>query len=153
MKTLNYSTIIEQTPDKVFAMMINKDCYPDWAKAWGKGMTFVGEWELGEHLSFMDKERGGTKVLIEEFTLGKVIKCRHVALVNPQNIEIQAMDDVMKKWLGTKEIYYFHRYEDSSTRLEVVMETDETFEGMLANWTIALQFLKDLCESNFSKSA
>ncbi|BDX06905.1 hypothetical protein [Planctobacterium marinum] len=147
MKTLNYATIIEQPPAIVFAVMTDKALYPEWAKAWGEGMTYTGEWQLGAHLSFLDEQRGGTKVVIEEFVQDKVIKCRHIAMVSPDNIEIQVMDNTMQKWVDTQENYYFYDHGQNATQLEVEMVTDEMFEGMMANWTIALQLLKVLCES------
>ena len=146
MKTLTYSIDIGKPRDIVFRKMTDKSVYPGWAKAWGEGMTFEGAWKQGDHISFFDQTQGGTKVLIEEIVPNESIKTKHVAMVNPQNIEIELADDMMQKWIGSRENYYFKEKSDNETTLEVVMIADEAFEKMMEAWPKALQLLKEICE-------
>ena len=147
MKTLRYAIIIDQPREQVFEIMINKALYPEWAKAWGEGMSWEGQWAEGKHISFFDQERGGTKVLIESFTPSEEIKAIHVAMVNPNNEEVALTDEMMKKWIGTREEYYFRKTGKATTTLEVVVLTDEVFEKMMDTWQLALKYFKALCEA------
>ncbi|MEO1001754.1 MAG: SRPBCC domain-containing protein [Cyanobacteria bacterium J06638_7] len=147
MKMLTYSIVISKPQDVVFKTMTDKSVYPGWAKAWGEGMTYEGEWKQGEHISFFDQTQGGTKVLVEEIVPNESIKTKHVAMVNQQNIEIELADDMMRKWIGSQENYYFKEKSENETTLEVVMITDEAFEKMMEAWPKALQLLKEICEA------
>ncbi len=147
MKKLTYSITINKPHDFVFSKMIDKSVYPGWAKAWGEGMTYEGEWKEGEHISFFDHTHGGTKVIVEEIVPNESIKTRHVAMVNPQNVEVELTDDMMRKWIGSQENYHFRKKSEAETTLEVVMIADEAFEKMMDAWSQALQLFKDICEA------
>lgn len=147
MKKLSYSIKIKKPVNFVFEKMTNKSVYPAWAKAWGEGMTYEGEWKEGQHISFFDKTQGGTKVLVEHVVPNETIMMKHVAMVNPQNIEVAVTDEMMRKWIGSREDYYFKREREDVTTLEVVMLADEAFEEMMNAWSQALQFFKEICEA------
>lgn len=70
-----------------------------------------------------------------------------VAMVNPQNIEVALTDEMMQKWIGSREDYYCMRESDDVTILEIVMLADEAFEEMMNAWSQALLLFKDLCEA------
>lgn len=147
MKTLTYSITIDKPREVVFQTMTDNSLFPEWAKAWGEGMICAGEWKEGEHISFFDQTQGGTKAFIEELVVNEFIKTKHVAMVNPKNHEVELTDEMMRKWIGSREDYYFREKSEKETILEFVMITDESFEKMMEAWPEALQFLKDICEN------
>ena len=147
MKKLTYSIKINKPVNLVFEKLIDKSVYPAWAKAWGEGMTYEGEWKEGQHISFFDKTRGGTRVLVESVVPNETVKMKHVAMVNPQNIEVPLTDEMMRKWIGSREDYFFWKEGDDVTTLEVVMLADEAFEEMMNAWSQALQLFKNVCEA------
>ena len=147
MKKLTYSIKINKPQDFVFSKITDKSVYPDWAKAWGEGMTYEGEWKEGRHISFFDQTQGGTKVIIEEIVPNETIRVKHIAMVDPQNIEVELTDDMMRKGIGSEEIYRFIKESESETTLEVVMITDEAFEEMMGAWPKALLLFKEICEA------
>lgn len=147
MKKLIYSITIQKPSHIVFEKMTDKALYADWAKAWGEGMTYEGEWKEGHHISFMDKSQGGTKVLVEQVIPDEAIKMVHVAMVNTENYEHEITDETMRKWIGTREDYFFKAEGEDATTLEVIMHTDDTFEEMMGAWNQALEYLKQLCEA------
>lgn len=147
MKEYRYTITIHKPQADVFETLMDKSVYPEWAKAWGEGMTYRGEWKKGEHISFVDKTQGGTKALVEDLQSPDFIKLKHVAMVNPQGEEVPLSDDMMKKWIGTLEQYFLRRLADDQTQLEIVLQMDEAFQEMMDGaWPKALQYLKDLCE-------
>lgn len=147
MKELIYSIRINKPQDFVFNKLMDKSAYPHWAKAWGEGMTYEGEWKEGSHISYFDNSQGGTKVIIEEIIPNVSIKTRHVAMVNPQNIEVELSDDMMRKWIGSQENYFFIKDNEKETTLKVIMIADEAFEEMMNAWNEALQYFKEACEA------
>ena len=146
MKTLKYSIQINKAQEFVFKKIIDKSVFPEWAKAWGEGMQFEGEWRTGGHVAFFDDTQGGTKVVIEDMKEFDHIKAKHIAMVNPELIEIELGDEMMKKWIGSLEQYYFHKDSEDSTTLEVIIKVDEAFEEMMNGWHKALQYFKEICE-------
>jgi hypothetical protein len=148
MKKLTYSITINKPVEIVYNKIMDKSVYPEWAKAWGEGMTYEGEWKQGGYISFFDNTQGGTKVIIEELKLNNFIKSKHIAMVNPQNIEVELTDEMMKKWIGSREDYFFKKDGEEKTTLEIVMEVDDAFQKMFdAAWPKALLYFKEICES------
>ena len=147
MKKLTYSIKINKPVNLVYEKLIDKSVYPAWAKAWGEGMTYEGEWKEGHHISFFDKTQGGTKVLVESVVPYETVKMKHVAMVNPQNIEVPLTDEMMRKWIGSREDYFLRKEGDDVTTLEVIMLADEAFEEMMNAWSQALQLFKNVCEA------
>lgn len=148
MKKLTYSTIINRPKDFVFDRLTNKSVYPNWAKAWGDGMTYTGEWKKGGYMSFFDNSQGGTKVLFEDLRHNEYIRAKHVAMVNVDNKEVELKDDMMKKWIGSLEEYFLKKEDDTKTKLDIVMTVDEAFQEMFDTaWPKALHYFKEVCES------
>nr|WP_299342396.1 hypothetical protein [Allomuricauda sp.] len=148
MKKLTYSAIINKTKDFVFDKLTDKSVYPKWAKAWGDGMTYVGEWKKGGYMSYFDNSQGGTKVIFEDLKPNEYIKAKHIAMVNPDNVEVELTDDMMKKWIGSLEEYYLNEEGSDITKLEIVMTVDEAFQDMFdTTWPKALNYFKEVCES------
>ncbi|WP_422082119.1 SRPBCC family protein [Ulvibacterium sp.] len=149
MKKLTYSTIINKPRDFVFDKLTDKSIYPQWAKAWGDGMTYEGKWKKGGYMSYFDHSQGGTKVIFEDLKPNEYIRARHIAMVNPDNVEVELTDDMMKKWIGSLEEYYFKEEGSDITKFEIVMTVDEAFREMFDNaWPKALDYFKEVCESN-----
>ncbi len=148
MKILTYSIEINKSQDFVFNKIMDKTVYPDWAKAWGEGMAYEGEWKEGGHISFFDQSQGGSKVIIEELKPNEYVRAKHIAMVNPQNVEVELKDEMMIKWIGSTEEYYFKKRSSDVTTLEIVMTVNEVFQEMLdGTWPKALQYFKEVCES------
>ena len=126
---------------------MDKSVYPDWAKAWGEGMTYEGEWKQGGHIAFFDTSQGGTKIIIEELKPNESIKSKHVAMVNQQNVEVKLTDEMMRKWIGLREDYFFRKDGEAKTTLDVVLEVDPVFQEMFDTaWPKALEYFKEVCE-------
>lgn len=131
----------------VFGKMTDKEAYPGWAKAWGEGMAYEGEWKEGGHISFFDTSGQGTKVVVEEIVPNVSIKMKHVAMIEEGNKEVKGLDETMQKWIGSQEDYFFNALSGDETELKIVIEADEAFEEMMQAWPKALEYLKEICEA------
>lgn len=146
MKKFTYTITINKPQSIVFNTVIDKTVYPDWAKAWGEGMSFEGEWKQGGYMSFFDQSRGGTKVVFEAYEPFDYICAKHIAMVDPERNEIALTDEAMQKWIGSLEEYRFIPIDEQTTQLEITMTMDEMFKEMSDAWPKALELLKALCE-------
>ncbi|MEM1187652.1 MAG: SRPBCC domain-containing protein [Pseudomonadota bacterium] len=146
MKRHTYSISINKSRDTVFNKLVDKELYPRWARAWGAGMRCEGEWTVGGHISYFDSKRGGTRVVIEEFVPGESIKTKHVAMVDPENVDVELADETMRKWIGSQEDYAFME-EHGATTFRVEMTADEAFDEMMNAWPQALEYFKEACEA------
>ena len=147
MKTLTYSITINKPVAFVFNKMMDKSDYADWAKAWGEGMTWEGAFEVGSHISFFDTSGQGTKAVVEEITPNESIKMKHTAMVEAGNKEVTELDETMKKWIGSREDYFFKAVDENETEVKIVIEADEAFEPMMQAWDKALVYFKEICEA------
>ena len=148
MKTLTYSITINTPVDVVFEKITDNTVFTSWTKPWGEGMTATGAWQEGEHLVFADPSGSGTKALVEEIKPNEYIKMKHVAMIAEGDKEIEEMDEVMKKWIGAREDYFFKTNENDDTEFTVIIEADEAFEEMMEAWHEALKLFKEVCEAS-----
>lgn len=146
MKELKYTIQINKPQKFVFEKIMDKSVYTQWAQPWGPDMVFDGDYEVGGNVVFHDKQ-GGTKVVIDEIDHPNAIKMTHIAMVDSEGKEIEPADDNMRKWIGSKETYYFKKDGEDQTTFEVVMNVDEAFQEMSDGaWPNALELFKEICE-------
>ncbi len=145
MINLNYSIEIDAKKEHVWKIMIGKDTYQKWTKAFSSGSTFVGEWKQGETILFFDPNLGGTKAVLEIFNPYDEILAKHVSMVD-KDMNENNEDEVSKKWIGSTERYRFTQ-SGKKTKLDIEITTDETFTEMFnTGWPKALENIKSLCE-------
>ncbi len=53
METLHFSTQIDASREKVWDTMLGEDTYGLWAKAFGDGSHYKGDWEEGSSIHFL----------------------------------------------------------------------------------------------------
>lgn len=145
METQKFTVEIGAPVGVVFGMIQDKSVYPRWTEVWGEDMTFKGDWVEGEYVYFFDPKQGGTKAIVREVKLNECIKFEHVGMFDAEFQDLE-VDEMIRKWIGTKEEYYFKELENGKTELEVVMVTHEDFAEMSDLWDEALQSLKKVCE-------
>ena len=141
-----YSISIDAPKDRVWNMMMNKEHYIDWAKAFSEEATFDGEFHQGAYINFIDPGMGGTKAHIEIFKPYDHFLARHIALISKEGVE-DTDSEMAKKWIGCTEAYTLTE-EGDNTKLLVEIESHEEFHQMFNDsWPKALNLLKSLCES------
>ena len=147
MNTYTFSIVIDRPVEQVYHVLMDPSQYSKWSSSWGSVHQMVGTWEVGNHVSFLDNEQGGTKVLIEEMVPHRHILTKHIAMVDINNQEREPENDVMKAWIGTREDYFFES-NGNQTTLTVTMVMDEAFAEMSQEgWPKSLQQFKEMCES------
>ncbi len=142
---LNYSIEINAEKERVWEIMIGKETYQKWVKAFSANSKFVGDWKQGETILFYDPNLGGSKAILETFKPYDEILAKHFSMVD-KDMNENNEDEMSKKWIGSTERYRFIK-SGENTKLEIEMITDEAFEKMFnTSWPKALELLKSLCE-------
>ncbi len=146
MKHLNFEILIDANKEKVWSVMISKETYSDWVKAFSPNSEFIGKWKEGAEVQFIDKNKGGTLAKISTFRPYEKIVAEHVATINKKGV-VETTGPLTEKWIGSKETYLFEDY-NTSTKLKVIIEVHEDFEEMFNKcWTEALNNIKKIAEN------
>jgi uncharacterized protein YndB with AHSA1/START domain len=145
MEKLKYQIEIARDRETVWKMITELDSYKRWASAFSANSQFVGSWEEGKYIDFVDPAFGGTRALLEEVVQPERIRARHTATVSAEG-NPDTESDAAKKWIGSREEYTLRETEDG-TLLVVDMYCHQDFVGMFDEaWAKALPLLKSLCE-------
>lgn len=59
METLHYSIMISSSKEKVWSLMLGEAGYQHWASVLSPGAHFVGSWEEGSKIDFLDAHGNG----------------------------------------------------------------------------------------------
>jgi hypothetical protein len=149
MENLQYQIEIASDREVVWKSITEFDSYKKWASAFSPNSQFVGEWEEGEYIDFVDPAFGGTRALLEEVVRPERICARHIATVSVAGDADTESDDA-RKWIGSREVYTMHETDDG-TLLVVDIYCHEEFAKMFDEcWAKALPVLKSLCEQTNS---
>lgn len=146
MKKLEYKIEIAASRDKVWKTMLDKETYREWTNVSWPGSTYIGKWEKGAKIRFVDeKDTGGTVAEIVELRKAEYMKANHVAIATPNGGEDTTSPEA-KGWIGTTEEYTFNE-KNGKTEVIATITTNPDWEKMFNDgWPPALQKLKEISE-------
>lgn len=145
MKTLEFKTRINASPEKVWEVLLGKDTYPIWTAGFAEGSNVKTDWKKGSKAIFGDGKGNGMVSEIAENIPHKFLSIRHLGdLINgKEDLDSEAV----KEWAGAHENYTLNEV-DGQTEWLVSAEIVESFEDyMLKTWPLALQKVKELAEN------
>ena len=145
METLHFSVQIKAPREKVWDVMLDKETYGEWAKAFGEGSQYKGDWEEGSPIQFLGGDGAtGMASRIQESRKPEFISIEHVGIV--MNGVVDSESDEAKKWAPSLENYTFEEM-NGETRLSVSIQVSSEYRSMFEEtWPNALQLLKELAE-------
>jgi uncharacterized protein YndB with AHSA1/START domain len=145
METIHFSTHINAPRQKVWDTMLGEGTYTQWAKAFGDGSHFVGDWNEGSNIQFLGEGGGmGMASKIKESRKPEFVSIEHIGIVMDGVVDTTSED--AKKWAPAYENYTFKEVEggtELSVSLDILPENKAMFEEM---WPQALRLLKELAE-------
>lgn len=146
MKKLEYKTEIAASRDKVWKTMLDKETYLEWTSVSWPGSTYIGKWEKGTKIRFVDeKDQAGTVAEIVELRKPEYMKAIHVAAATPNGGEDTTSPEAVG-WIGTTEEYTFTE-KNGKTEVTATIHTKPDWESMFnEGWPKALKKLKEICE-------
>ncbi len=142
MKTLNFSTEITATPEKVWKTLWDDATFRDWAGIIDEGTYIKGVLKEGNDVEFISSVNGyGVTSFVEKFTRNEQAFFRHKA--DTQESGAKGRD---KEWTGTSERYFLTEKNGITTltfNTQVPPEQEKTFMDRLPK---ALARIKTLAE-------
>lgn len=145
METINFSTQINATREKVWDIMLGKETYGEWAKAFGPGSHYEGDWNEGSTIQFLGADsQMGMASRIKASRKPEFLSIEHIGIVMAGVVDTTS--DEAKKWAPSLENYTFKEVDggtELSVSLDVLPENKSMFEEM---WPEALKLLKELAE-------
>lgn len=145
METIHFSIHINAPKDTVWETMLSKDTYREWAKAFGLGSQYKGDWEEGSSIQFLGADGAtGMASRIKENRKSEFISIEHIGIVGGGAVDTES--DEAKKWAPALENYTFEEA-DGGTKLSVSVEVASEYKSMFEeSWPTALELLKKLAE-------
>lgn len=145
MKKLEFKTMINASPEKVWEVLLGKDSYPIWTAVFAEGSNVETDWKKGSKAIFLDGKGNGMVSEIAESIPAKFLSIRHLG--NVINGEEDLYSEEVKKWAGAYENYTLTEV-DGQTEWRITLDTVEDFmDYMMNTWPQALEKVKELAEN------
>ncbi len=144
MKPLAFSIDIAAPRQHVHATMLADAPYRIWTEPFCEGSHYIGTWEEGTKIVFLDPKGSGMTAIIAEHRPAEFVSIKMLGFIH-EGIEDTESEEV-KAWAPAYENYTFTDIA-GGTRVDVTLTVaDEYFEMMSDMWPKALVVLKEICE-------
>jgi hypothetical protein len=144
-KTLHFSKEIEASRERVWDVMLTDETYRIWTEVFAAGSYFEGSWEKGAEVRFLSPEGGGMFAQIAESRRPEFLSIRHVGELRDGVPDTES--EAVRRWAPAYENYTFLDRE-GTTDLRVDIDVTEDWESyMNEKWPLALERLKEICET------
>ncbi len=117
MLTLNYSTSIQASREKVWEILWSDATYRKWTAPFMEGSYAESTWEEGAKISFLAPGKGGMFGIIEKKVPNTEMSFRHQG-------EIKDGKEEIKNWENATERYFLSD-KDGGTQLDAVLTMDD----------------------------
>ena len=145
MEKLNFKTVINATPEKIWHVLWDDDTYRKWTSAFAEGSFAQTDWKQGSKVLFLDGSGQGMVSRIAENRPNEYMSIEHLGEVK-DGVEDTTSDRV-KQWAGAHENYTLKKV-NGKTELIVDMDITDEFKDMFAQiWPKALENVKKLSEN------
>jgi uncharacterized protein YndB with AHSA1/START domain len=148
MQTLHFTINISASAEKIWDVLLGKETYPMWTKAFHSDSNVIGNWEQGSAMRFVGTNEDGTQSgmlsIIETHVPNKHIAIKHIGMIM-NGIEDTTSEEV-QKWAPSYEKYTVENHGDHCTLL-VDMDSHEDYVTMFTTmWQRAVVAIKTMSE-------
>lgn len=144
MEKINFKTVINATPEKIWKVLWDDATYRKWTSAFSEGSYAETDWKEGSKVLFLDGQGQGMVSRIAENRPNEYMSIEHLGEVK-NGVEDTSSDRV-KEWAGAHENYTLKKV-NGKTELSIDMDITEEFKEMFSQmWPKALDNVKKLSE-------
>ncbi len=145
MEKLNFKTVINATPEKIWKILWDDATYRKWTSAFAEGSYAETDWKQGSKVLFLDGQGSGMVSRIAESRPHEYMSFEHLGEVKDGVEDISS--ERVKAWAGSHENYTLKKI-DGKTELIIDMDITPEFKDMFAQiWPKALENVKQLSEN------
>lgn len=144
MEKMNFKTVINAAPEKIWNILWNDDTYRKWTAAFSEGSYAETDWKEGSKVLFLDGKGQGMVSKIAENKPNEFMSIEHLGVVK-DGVEDTSSEEI-KAWAGAHEDYTLKRI-NGKTELIVDMDVTDDFKDYFKEtWPKALEAVKRLSE-------
>ncbi|ALL08666.1 ATPase [Pedobacter sp. PACM 27299] len=145
MKKLEFKTMINAAPEKIWEVLLGKDTYPIWTAVFAEGSNVKTDWKKGSKAIFLDGKGNGMVSEIAENIPAKFLSIRHLGDVINGKEDLES--EKVKEWAGAYENYTLTEV-NGQTEWSISLDIVEDYEDyMMDTWPQALKKVKELAEN------
>lgn len=145
MKKLEFKTMINAAPEKIWEVLLGKDTYPIWTAVFAEGSNVKTDWKKGSKAIFLDGKGNGMVSEIAENIPAEFLSIRHLGDVINGKEDLES--EKVKEWAGAYENYTLTEV-NGQTEWSISLDIVEDYEDyMMDTWPQALKKVKELAEN------
>ncbi len=146
METLNFTTNINASKDKVWNVLWDDASYRKWTNVFSEGSYAETDWQEGSKVLFLDGSGKGMVSKIEKITPNEYMSFKHLGMYD-NGVE-DTSSPAVEGWAGATENYTLEET-GGNTTLTVEMNITEQFKSYFTDtWPKAMEQIKHLAENN-----
>jgi len=140
MDKIKISIEINAPAEKVWAVLLGKDSYPEWAAVFAAGSKAETDWQKGSKALFLDSNNEGMVSRIADNIPNEFMSIEHLGMIK------DGKEDLNHEWSGAKENYNLSE-KDGKTELLITMDSNAEMQTYFEEtWPKALDKIKLLSE-------
>jgi hypothetical protein len=144
-RRLSFERFVRAPVPIVWHTMLDDATYRAWTAAFTSESHYVGSWDAGASIRFLDGKGSGMVSEIAEHRAYAFLSIRHLGYINAGVDDTTS--DAVRAWAPAYENYTFAPVADG-TKLTVEMDVSAEFEEMMGDmWPRALDLLQQLAET------
>jgi len=144
MEKMNFKTVINAAPEKIWNVLWDDATYRKWTAAFTEGSYAETDWKEGSKVLFLDGKGQGMVSKIAKNRPNEFMSIEHLGEVK-DGIEDTTSEKV-KAWAGAHENYTLKKV-NGKTELSVDMDVTDDFKDYFKDtWPKALDSVKQLSE-------
>ncbi|PWS31545.1 SRPBCC family protein [Pedobacter paludis] len=141
MDKIKISIEINAPAEKVWAVLLGKDSYPEWAAVFAEGSKAETDWQKGSKALFLDSNNEGMVSRIADNIPNEFMSIEHLGMIK------DGKEDLNHEWSGAKENYNLSE-KDGKTELLITMDSNAEMQAYFEEtWPKALDKIKLLSEN------
>ena len=140
MEKLEYKIQVLASPDKVWSVLWGEITYRQWTTAFTEGSFFIGNFEEGSIMKFMDPKDNGMFSRVTKNVTNETMTFRHLG-------EIYDGVEVPQDWGDATETYTLEETEEETILKATIKSSPEFKDFFEEKFPAALQNVKNLAEN------
>lgn len=139
MKLLVFKIEIKSSPENVWKVLFTQDAQQKWSSALNEGTYFIGNWEEGSVMKFLDQKNNGMYNLVLKNSPVKELSMKHLGWILEGELSPQ-------DWGDSTITYFLEPIENGTLLIAKVNSLDEFVDFFNSKYPQNFEKIKELSE-------